>query len=184
MGCASSVAVPIKSSIQLNSIQVANNDEWGFTDRQKTIVRKTWKLLATDLTGRGIKVFTRIFEIQPDLKQLFSFRNAEGEAMLKDTRFKGHASRFMNSVGAVVDNLDNLSETLKPLLTELGMNHVNFQGFEPEYFNVFFKAMNQVWAEDLGSKFTAEAQEAWTLVFSFIMDNLKLGFAMAKQDEM
>ena len=33
----------------------------GFTDRQKIIVRKTWKLLATDLTGRGSKVFVTDF---------------------------------------------------------------------------------------------------------------------------
>ena len=44
-----------------------------------------------------------------------------------DVSFKGHASRFMNAVGAVVDNLQNLEETLTPLLVGLGENHVHFQ---------------------------------------------------------
>ena len=153
----------------------------GFTDRQKMIVRKTWKLLATDLTGRGSKVFVKIFELNPQVKGLFSFKNVDGNDLLLDPGFKGHASRFMNAVGAVRDNVDNLEESLAPLLIGLGENHVNFEGFKPEYFNSFSQAMNVIWKADLGKRYTTEAEEAWTAVFKFIMDNLKVGFINAQR---
>ena len=153
----------------------------GFTDRQMFIVRKTWKLLATDLTRRGSKVFVKIFELNPHVKGLFPFKNLDdANELLLDANFKGHASRFMNAVGAVVDNMDNLEESLAPLLIGLGENHVKFEGFKPEYFNSFSQAMNIVWKEDLGKRYTTEAEEAWKVVFAFIMDNLKVGFINAQ----
>ena len=133
-------------------------------------------MLATDLTGRGSKVFQKIFELNPLVKNLFPFKHVEGADLLLEPNFKGHASRFMNAVGAVVDNLDNLDEALAPLLIGLGENHVTFDGFKPEYFNFFAQAMHLVWKEDLKSKYTTEAEEAWKAVFAFIMDNLKLGY--------
>ncbi len=43
--------------------------------------------------------------------------------------------------------------------------------------------MREVWREDLGRKFTAEADEAWSHVFAFIMENLQLGFRKALQQQ-
>ena len=179
MGCSASNRSNVKGFTTTIAVApVASNS--GFTERQKLIVRKTWKLLATDLTGRGSKVFMKIFELNPHVKALFAFKNVDGDELLLDPGFKGHASRFMNAVGAVVDNMDHLEESLAPLLIGLGENHVNFEGFKPEYFNSFSQSMNIIWKQDLGKRYTAEAEEAWKEVFSFIMDNLKIGFMKAQ----
>ena len=176
MGCSASNTKDSAITIRVQPV----NTNSGFTDRQKLIVRKTWKILATDLTGRGTKVFMKIFELNPYVKSIFPFKNIDGEELLLDTSFKGHASRFMNAVGAVVDNLNNLEESLAPLLIGLGETHVNFEGFKPDYFNIFSEAMNLVWKEDLGKRYTMETEEAWTEVFEFIMENLKVGFIKAQ----
>ena len=178
MGCSAS-SNNIKGCTTTIVVQPATSNS-GFTDRQKIIVRKTWKILATDLTGRGSKVFVKIFELNPNVKALFPFRNVnDTDQLLLDTNFKGHASRFMNAVGAVVDNMDNLEESLALLLIGLGENHVHFEGFKPDYFNSFSQAMNIIWKEDLGKRYTPEAEDAWNTVFTFIMDNLKVGFINA-----
>jgi len=84
------------------------------------LINKTWKLLSTDMTGYGTKVFLRIFQKNPKLKQLFPCRDVEGEELLKNKHFKGHASLFMQAIGAAVDNIDCLEENLAPLLLGLG----------------------------------------------------------------
>lgn len=144
MGCsATSLIVVPKRTIESTNVEV-------FTERQKILVRKTWKYLSNDLTGYGTMVFLRIFEQHPHVKKLFpSICNDEGETLLKNPLFKGHASRFMQAVGAVVDNLDNLEEALAPLLIGLGRNHINFMGFRSEYFEAFTHAMVHVWKGQL-----------------------------------
>ncbi|XP_064596366.1 neuroglobin-like [Liolophura sinensis] len=149
------------------------------SDEQKHVVKKTWKLLSNDMAGHGSEVFLRIFQLYPHVKQLFPCRDAEGEELLHHPTFKGHASRFMQAVGAAVDNIDDLDEALRPLLIGLGRQHIHFKGFRPDYFNAFTESMMYVWQQELKEKFTDFAKEAWKTVFDFIMGTLKEGFFLA-----
>lgn len=153
------------------------------TDQHKKVIVKNWKILSTDLTGRGSRIFMLIFARNPLVKSLFTCGHLEGDALLADPNFKGHASRFMQAVGAVVDNLDNYREALAPLLNDLGRRHVYFKGFKPIYFNDFQESIMQVFAEDLGSKFNSFAREAWRLVFLFILTELKRGFTQCLREK-
>lgn len=149
-----------------------------FSDRQKAIIVKTWRYMGNDLTGRGSKVFMKIFELHPEVKQLFpSLKDYEGEALLKNPNFKGHASRFMQAVGAVVEHIDS-PDTLSPVLVSLGQRHVTFSGFTPAYFAAFTEGMMSIWAQELGKTFTEEVSEAWKTVFDFIMSSLQDGYLL------
>ena len=153
------------------------------SDQHKKIVVKNWHLLSNDLTGRGSRIFLLIFQRNPLIKGLFPpLQNLEDDELVKNPIFKGHASRFMQAVGAVVDNIDDYHETLSPLLNDLGRRHVSFKGFKPGYFNEFEEAILHVFAEDLGVKFTAQAREAWKNVFQFIMWELKRGYTQCLRD--
>ena len=132
--------------------------------------------MGTDLTARGSKVFLRIFEKNPYVKKIFPFRDCEGEDLLKNPSFKGHASRFMQAVGAVVDNINDPETALSPVLIGLGKNHTSFEGFKPEYFGAFTEAMQYVWRTELKVKYTPEVAETWDMVFIFIMQTLKEGY--------
>lgn len=187
MGCATSLT----RSRFSNHKQMMNNhnDDLNvramviLSNNHKAQVLKTWKILSNDLTGRGKRIFLLIFQKNPRVKSLFPCGNLEGDALMKDPSFIGHASRFMQAVGAVVDNIDNYQNALAPLLNNLGRRHVYFKGFKPEYFNGFEEAILQVFAEDLGTKFTQQAKEAWRLVFKFILMELKRGFTECLRDK-
>lgn len=152
-------------------------------ESEKRLVKKTWKYLAKDMSYNGIRVFERIFELNPDLKQLFPFRNKEGESLRNDHDFTGHASRFMQAVGAAIDNINNLYMYFGPLLIGLGKQHVEFGGFKPEYWDVFTEAMLYVWEKELGDVFDDKCRNAWTKVFEFIMEQLKVGYSQAMDEE-
>ncbi|XP_033744301.1 neuroglobin-like [Pecten maximus] len=172
MGCAHSMKVASKPSVSTAKKNFV-------TDKQKRIIKKTWKMMCSNITGHGVKVFLRIFQLHPHVKQLFPCRDVEGEDLLRDSNFKGHASRFMQAVGAAVDNIDDIEAVLTPLLFGLGRNHIKFTGFKNEYFDVFTEAMMYTWHEELQEKFNDETSQAWATIFEFIMGNLKAGHSEA-----
>ncbi|XP_077977153.1 neuroglobin-1-like [Glandiceps talaboti] len=178
MGCSASAQTKSHKKIS------ANGQTEFFTERQRRIVRKTWRALANDMTGNGTKVFLWIFETNPKVKQLFPCRDKEGDDLLKDMDFKGHASRFMQSVGAAVDNVDSLDTSLAPLLLNLGKSHINFRGFKSDYFDIFTTAMLHVWEQELQDRFTPEVKEAWNMVFDYMMSKMKDGFTLAFNEKM
>lgn len=153
------------------------------SESEKRIVKKTWKYLARDMTFYGTRVFLRIFELKPDLKALFPFHNKEDEALVNDQNFIGHASRFMQAVGAAIDNINNLHLYFGPLLVGLGRQHVEFGGFKPEYWDVFTEAMIFVWEKELGDNFDGRCKIAWRKIFEFIMEQLKDGYKQRSDEE-
>ena len=174
MGCGTlSVIKPVDEDIHSQSCV--------FTHHQKHVINKTWKYLANDLTGNGSKVFLKIFQLEPKIKQMFPCSDIDGEELLRNINFKGHASRFMQAVGAVVDNMDDPERELATLLMDLGRQHRHYEGFKPEYFNIFLQALVCVWEQELGKKFTVDARDAWNVVFTLIVDDMKDGFTAGGQ---
>ncbi|XP_077979291.1 neuroglobin-like [Glandiceps talaboti] len=154
-------------------------------ERQKRIVRRTWRPLADDMTENGQKVFLHIFASYPEIKYLFPTREVEGKNNLyRNPHFRMHSSRFMQSVGAAVDNLSDLDNALKPLLVRLAKTHVRFKGFKPDYFDAFEESMLSVWQEELGERYTSEVEDAWKVLFSYIKDCLKLGYEEAMDEKL
>uniref|UniRef100_A0A8W8LVS6 Globin domain-containing protein n=1 Tax=Magallana gigas TaxID=29159 RepID=A0A8W8LVS6_MAGGI len=58
-----------------------------------------------------------------------------------------------------------------------------FGGFKPEYWDVFTEAMLYVWEKELGDLFDDNCRNAWTKVFEFIMEQLKVGYSQAIDEE-
>ena len=180
MGCASSI-----SSKNINSPETM--ERWGNLIRNigyisvenKTRVKKTWKLLSRDISGIGAKIFVKIFEADPDIKKIFHCDGLEGDALLTNSQFKGHASRFMQAIGAAVDNIDDLQGGMGPMLEGLGKQHLSFQGFKPEFWDTFTDAILDAFRETLHHRFTSEVAAAWKLVFVFIILKLKQGYQEA-----
>ncbi|XP_014676644.1 PREDICTED: neuroglobin-like [Priapulus caudatus] len=149
------------------------------TEREKALIRRSWKLLCEDsMTMIGGEIFLKIFELNNEVKALFPFRDVTGEALKHDPDFKGHASRFMQALGAAVDNLDNLRHSLEPLLSALGKTHTRYtdRGFTPAFFDEFTASILHVWRERLGRKFTPEVRAAWLAMVSFIATAMKDGY--------
>jgi len=146
MGCAKSVESRSKDSTK--EVKFADDllspQKVVLTEQHKKVIVKTWTILSTDLEGRGSRIFLLIFGRNPLIKTIFSFGHLEGEELVCDPQFKGHALRFMQAVGIVVDHIDNYSEALAPLLNDLGRRHTQFKGFKPIYFNDFQDSIMEV----------------------------------------
>ena len=183
MGCGGSLPIGAVAATPKRSLarpRTRATDQ--VSEGHKRLVRKSWKILCDDLTGRGSRIFLRIFARNPHVKELFPCRYEEGEALLKNANFKGHASRFMQAVGAAVDNIDNLETTLSPVLVNLGRQHIHFKGFKAEYFEVFKESMLHTFGEDLGRKWTDDMISAWSTVLDFIMCRLQEGYFLATEE--
>ncbi|XP_052809362.1 cytoglobin-2-like [Mya arenaria] len=163
--------------------EVQRNSVHGFTDHEKALIKKTWRVVSNNMPGVGAKIFLKIFSLRPQVKQIFPCRDVTGEDLLRDTHFRGHASRFMQAVGAAVDNINDLDQAMAPLLFGLGTQHIHYSGFKPEYFDIFIVAILEVFAEELGSKYTEGVATAWRRVVEFIISKLKEGYVHALEKE-
>ncbi|XP_014672816.1 PREDICTED: hemoglobin subunit mu-like [Priapulus caudatus] len=150
------------------------------SEQERKLIRRSWRYLTNhyDLTELGCEVFLAIFELNPEVKKMFPCRDVEGEELLKNPDFKGHASRFMQAVGAAVDHLDNLQLELEPLLCTLGKTHTNYKdlGFAPDFFDEFTAAIIQTWQRKLGKRFAADVCAAWLNMLSFVAACMKCGY--------
>ena len=178
MGC--SVTLPkVKPVLEVKPVRMnrSHSTENVLTEEQKRIIRQTWKLISNDMTDRGVRIFLTIFERQPKVRELFPFHDKKTkEELMNDARFRGHASRFMQAVGAAVENLDNLQQAMSPLLGELGRQHGKQMFFEPQYFDLFEDVMLETIREDLGRFYRPDVKEAWTTMINFLINQLRDGY--------
>lgn len=89
-----------------------------------------------------------------------------------------HATRFMNAVGAVVDNLDKKnSDDLDIMLREMGADHTNISTFNQVYFVIFREALLSVWERNLGkARFRGELKNAWRALITYMMEVMREGY--------
>lgn len=176
MGCSSSLDHP---KIKPDRLSTTNTSIHGFTDREKHLIKKTWRVVSNDMPHIGANIFLAIFNYNPEVKQIFPCRDVTGEALLRDHHFRGHASRFMQAVGAAVDNIHDLDEAMAPLLFKLGTQHIHYEGFKVEYFDIFIEAILKVFESELGGKYTKDVASVWRRVVEFIISQLKRGYMEA-----
>ena len=74
------------------------------------------------------------------------------EDLHTSTIFQDHASRFMNIIQGLVDQLETPQNMDQQLLI-LGAKHATFDGYHPEYFRFYTKCMMDVWETELGEEF-------------------------------
>ena len=63
-----------------------------------------------------------------------------------------------------------------PALYELGRRHVTIEGFLPDYFDVFTRAVIYVWQQELREMFSSDVADAWRLLFAYIIGQLRDGY--------
>jgi len=146
MGCATSIISRSDDSARDAKFidDLASPQTVVLTKQHKKVLAENWEILSSDLSGRGSRIFHQIFGRNPLIKSIFSFGHLDGDELTADPRFKAHALRFMQAMGIVVENIDNYSEALTPLLNDLGRRHTQFKGFKPIYFNEFQDSILQV----------------------------------------
>ncbi|KAL4231372.1 hypothetical protein ACF0H5_008951 [Mactra antiquata] len=143
------------------------------------LVKESWRRLSGDIPGNGLQVFLRIFETCPRTKKLFQVDNVRLSELARNVTIQRHGKRFMLAIGAAVENIDGIDEKdseLSKLLIVLGRQHKHYEGFKPEYFEVFYDALMWQWERYLGNEFTPEVADTWSRVFVYFMEKLKEGY--------
>ncbi|KAK2141055.1 hypothetical protein LSH36_1170g00001 [Paralvinella palmiformis] len=175
MGCGVSTAVqPAKKKPSCGECLDTDN----FSLHQRRLVLRTWRHLAEDIPGHGSMVFLKVFEMEPAVKEIFPCRGVPDERLPFDPNFKGHASRFMQAVGAVMDNIEDPEKTLNEILISMGRQHRYYKGFKMTYFEAFVGGMVYTWERVLGERFSGDTRNAWIVVFNFIKCNMVKGYRM------
>ncbi|XP_045191259.2 neuroglobin-like [Mercenaria mercenaria] len=186
MGCTSSISYKQTSCKHLNtytgpvkSTIIGINSLNELAPAERHIVRRTWPTLVKDIQGNGLQVFLRIFELCPEVKELFYLENVRLSEIARNVIIKAHGARFISAIGAAVDNLDDFDQEdnkLCRLLFILGQQHKRYTGFKPEYFEVFYEALMWQWERCMGDQFTPEVSDTWSHVFVYILEKLKEGY--------
>lgn len=184
MGCSLSSLFFLRSKRKVRDTnEVVKFGDSTLNQRQQKIIRNTWKKLEPDMTKIGIKIFLRIYTCDPRIKVLFPCKDLEGDELLSDSHLKAHASRFMQIIKMIVDNIGNVETVIEPVVLDRGKQHLQIIGFRSEYFDNFSEAMLHIWNEELRTSFTEQAKEAWSIVFEYIMSKLQEGYNTAAMEE-
>lgn len=189
MGCTSSVTYTSTSCSTLKSIngrfkpelKVTLAPKADLTQHEAKIVRSTWPLVAQDLSGNGLQIFLKIFELRPDVKKLFHVENVRHSELARNQVIKGHGTRFMSAIGVVVDSInesDDTKQKLVDVLHVLGQQHKRYSGFRPDYFETFYEALMWRWEMCMQELFTPDVASTWSHLFVYMMEQLKEGYSL------
>jgi hemoglobin-like flavoprotein len=139
-----------------------------FTPCHKRSLRETWSLLGPDKQTYGSEIFKRIFVLEPEIKQLFPFKDLGDEDLANNGLFCSHAIRFMHAIENIIINLDALEVIVIPMLERLGAKHAYFHGFKDEYMMVFTHAIVDVFTRVSNKPNKSPTSEAWRRVGDFL----------------
>ncbi|KAL3699686.1 hypothetical protein R1sor_017708 [Riccia sorocarpa] len=110
--------------------------ETTFTTEQSQLVTESWQMLKENSAQHSFTFFSKIFEIAPQARQLFSFLRDNPDAPLdKNPKLKAHALNVFRMTGdsAVMLGKVGAIEALHPRLKELGKKHVGFGVVTPHF---------------------------------------------------
>lgn len=131
--------------------------------------------MADNSLAIGKQIFLRIFDLKPEVKDMFPFRDSWGDRLINHPQFQAHAQRFMQTIEAAVDDVNDL-KTFSNWVSELGRTHAHHRGFSVQYFDVFLLSMMYVWKQELKDSVSEDVYEAWDTLFAFIISKLKEGY--------
>lgn len=117
------------------------------TPRQIALIQTSFARVAEDAEHATGLFYHRLFSTEPEIKALFH------------TPVTEQGAHFSVALGAMVDGLDRLDETL-PHIAELALRHVDY-GVKPEHYAPFCAALIWTLRKGLGEAFDAETEAAW-----------------------
>ncbi|XP_075470801.1 neuroglobin [Ascaphus truei] len=144
---------------------------------QKELIRESWQTVSQDTLHHGTVLFTRLFELQPELILLFHYNASqfsEVQECLSSEDFMEHIRNVMSVIDAAVSCLDCLP-SLDEFLTGLGKKHCA-GGVKLESFNIVGVSLLFALERGLGAAFTPDTREAWTRLYSAVVRAMSRGW--------
>ncbi len=128
------------------------------TPEQKELVQNSFTKVEPIAEAAAEIFYARLFELDPNLKPLFS-----GD-------MKEQGKKLMTMLGTAVRALDKL-DTLVPVVQRLGERHVSY-GVETAHYDTVAAALLYTLEKGLGDDFTPDVKEAWTVVYGILSSTM------------
>ncbi|XP_068108295.1 neuroglobin [Hyperolius riggenbachi] len=154
------------------------------TEPQKVLIRDNWQIVSQDQIHHGTVLFTRLFELEPDLVFLFQYNSSHFsnvQECLGSVEFTEHIRKVMTVIDAAVNSVDSLS-SLEEYLTGLGRKH-RATGVRVESFKTVGESLLFALETGLGELFTEEAREAWSLLYATVVSAMSCGWYREPQGD-
>ncbi|XP_041469276.1 uncharacterized protein LOC121419053 isoform X3 [Lytechinus variegatus] len=141
-------------------------------ERQKTLVRNTWKTLEKKGELHGSMMFAKLTSDHPDIGKLFSFggKNLSYGELLVDPDVRSHGIRVIDTLGSVIEDLDDM-ELVVQILEDLGQRHNSYNA-KKTHIKAVGEALLFTLEQALGAGFTSDVKAAWTAVFNIVADTM------------
>jgi nitric oxide dioxygenase len=135
------------------------------TRTQIALVQSTFATIAPQADAAAALFYTRLFDLDPGLKRMFS----------SDMTEQGRKLTAM--LALAVNSLDRLDE-LVPVVRSLGIRHAGY-GVTDTHYDTVGRALLWTLEQGLGAGFTPEVREAWTSVYGVLAATMKSAAAAA-----
>ncbi|XP_069805806.1 neuroglobin [Dendropsophus ebraccatus] len=152
------------------------------SEPQKQLIRGTWRLVSQDQIHHGTVLFTRLFELEPDLVFLFHYDSADFSSVrecLGSSEFTEHIRKVMTVIDAAVQSLDSLP-SLEEYLSGLGRKH-RTSGVRLESFNTVGESLLFALESGLGDMFTSDTRQAWSQLYAIVVGAMSQGWEAEPQ---
>ena len=129
------------------------------TPKQIELVQGTWRQVLPVADDAAQLFYTRLFDLDPSLQELF-----RGD-------MKEQGRRLMAMIGFAVNGLSRL-DSLLPGLQALGQRHSGY-GVRDEHYDTVATALLWTLGKGLGASFTLEVKEAWIAAYGVLSSAMK-----------
>uniref|UniRef100_A0A0B6ZR04 Globin n=1 Tax=Arion vulgaris TaxID=1028688 RepID=A0A0B6ZR04_9EUPU len=173
MGC--------NSSTNSTKKVVSTEIDYFLTVNERRIVRESWAVIALDLPATGLHIFTRLFEMEKDLKKLFRrlmSQTESGDFIFDSVRLERHATLVMKNLGQAVEHLDD-STYFSEMLVLLGEKHSAYE-VKPDMLPFLWPAIRDGLKMRLGEKFGVDSELAWKHLYDYIVCKLSEGMEIGR----
>jgi hemoglobin-like flavoprotein len=127
--------------------------------KQIELVRASFAKIQPVTEEAAVLFYARLFELNPDLRRLFTI----------DIREQGH--KLMDMLGFAVAGLERVDELI-PALEALGQRHVGY-GVEDSHYDTVGAALLWTLKQALKTEYTAETNQAWQALYTLLSETMK-----------
>jgi len=131
------------------------------TSRQVELVQTTWAKVVPIADEAAKLFYSRLFELDPELRPLFK------------TSIQEQGKKLMQMITVAVRGLGDLDK-LVPAVQDLGARHAGY-GVRRKDYETVGAALLWTLDQGLGEAFTPEVEEAWFTVYNLLATTMQSG---------
>ncbi|XP_042512459.1 non-symbiotic hemoglobin 2 [Macadamia integrifolia] len=145
-----------------------------FTEQQEALVTEAWEIMKQNVPQLSFRFFTKIFEIAPAAKGMFSFMMDTNEIPENNPRLKVHAMKVFKMTCESAVQLREKGEVVVAdnTLKNLGSVHLK-KGVIDAHFGVVKEALLRTIEEEMGEKWSKNMGNAWGEAYDHLAAAIK-----------